>query len=64
MVQPGYSALLLINKCMFLTNVAPFKWKLFRLSNSTGFIAMKHCHNEEMIYQTQCSCQSLDDNPA
>ena len=43
------------HKCMFLTNVAPFKREINRLSNSIRFIAKKHSYNKEMIYQTQIS---------
>src|SRR4029434_1903309 len=43
------------HKCMFLTNVAPFKREINRLSNSIICIAKKHCHNKEIIYQTQIS---------
>ena len=43
------------HKCMFLTNVAPFKMEINRLSNSIRFIAMKHCYNKEILYQTQIS---------
>src|SRR4029434_3508442 len=31
------------HKCMFLTNVAPFKRKINRLPNGIRFIAKKHC---------------------
>ena len=31
------------HKCMFLTNVAPFKREINRLSNGIRFIAKKHC---------------------
>src|SRR4029434_5433647 len=43
------------HKCMFLTNVAPFKREINRLSNGIRFIAKKHCYNKEIIYLTQIS---------
>ena len=43
------------HKCMFLTNVAPFKREINRLSNGIRLIAKKHCYNKEIIYQTQIS---------
>src|SRR4029434_7703705 len=43
------------HKCMFLTNVAPFKREMNRLSNGIKCIAKKHCYNKEIIYQTQIS---------
>ena len=43
------------HKCMFLTNVAPFKREINRLSNGIRFIAKKHFYNKEIIYQTQIS---------
>src|SRR4029434_2546274 len=43
------------HKCMFLTNVAPFKREINKLSNRIRFIAKKHCYNKEINYQTQMS---------
>ena len=43
------------HKCMFLTNVAPFKRVINWLSNSIKFIAKKYCYNKEIIYQTHIS---------
>src|SRR4029434_9085032 len=43
------------HKCMFLTNVAPFKREINRLSNGIRCIAKKHCCNKEIIYQTHKS---------
>ena len=39
------------HKCMFLTNVAPFKMEINKLSSWIRFIAKKHCYNKEIIYQ-------------
>ena len=33
---------------MFLTNVAPFKREINRLSKGIRFIAKKHCYNKEI----------------
>src|SRR4029434_1473574 len=41
--------------CMLLTNVAPFKREINRLSNGISCIAKKHCYNKEIIYQTHIS---------
>ena len=43
------------HKCMFLTNVAPFKREINRLSNGIRFIAKKLRYNKEIIYQTHIS---------
>ena len=41
------------HKCMLLTNVAPFKREIIRLSSGMRFIAEKHCYNKEIICQTE-----------
>ena len=46
-------------KCMFLTNRAPFERELNRLSNGIRFIAKKHCYHREIIQQTQISLLSV-----
>src|SRR4029434_5736812 len=43
------------HKCIFLTNVAPFKREINKLSNGIRCIAKEYCYNKEIIYQTQMS---------
>lgn len=39
-------------KCMFLTNMAPFKREIKRFPSDLRFNVKKQCYNKEMIYQT------------
>ena len=41
------------HKCMFLTNGAPFKRGIIKLSNGLKCSAKKYCYNREIIHQTQ-----------
>ena len=43
-----------VHKCVFPTNVAPIK-RRNRFPNSIKCIAKKHCHNKEVMNQTQIS---------